>query len=523
MVAKDKNGTDITYSDIIPRNDEELKKIISSSMDYAKTKVDYADLLVESIYSTSIGLLKTGETVSSPYSSKTGVQLRLVNKDGRHIEISIGEASEEAIKEATDQGVKLLEHEKPDKDYKLADIPNPNRSRYGKRIEKDLRDVDTTAFTDAIISDVKKLASRAESKYAVKIITELGAVYNIEEKTIADTEGIYKTQVLPSTRVGVFTTAKRKKDNKMAQMHASVGDIKEYDILVDEYEDNKYKLKPEVEDKIFKSMEIASKLLDARALTQDELDKLTHYVLMPDTMVVIHEAEGHNFEADHIKTNSSGLFNENKEPNVDPLGAPIVDIIDGQPKLPNGGYDMDSGYGTHYIDDEGVEVKPVTLVEKGKIVNKLHNRETAAYFNEEPNGRGFSELGNPRIPRMTNTYLYPADKTEWYDTLEELIKDVELGIVLEGSKGGQVSKDGMTTSIEYGWLIKDGKLTDTLISPSNFSVKTKGLLETVEGYAGLVDVTNIGTCGKGGQDKPVSDGGPITKIRVNKSSISLGF
>lgn len=66
------------------------------------------------------------------------------------------------------------------------------------------------------------------------------------------------------------------------------------------------------------------------------------------------------------------------------------------------------GLGTEFIDDEGVEVKTKLLAENGVVKGMIHNRETAAYFQAEPNGGAFSEMGDQRIPRMSNTFVHPA-------------------------------------------------------------------------------------------------------------------
>lgn len=85
------------------------------------------------------------------------------------------------------------------------------------------------------------------------------------------------------------------------------------------------------------------------------------------------------------------------------------------------------------------------------------------------------------------------------DSLDALVKDVSLGVVLHGSLGGAVSKEGMSSSTQYGWPVRDGRVTGEMIAPGNFTAVTVGCLKTVEGYAGGLEAHGVGFCGKNGQ------------------------
>ena len=58
------------------------------------------------------------------------------------------------------------------------------------------------------------------------------------------------------------------------------------------------------------------------------------------------------------------------------------------------------------------------------------------------------------------------------------------------------------------YIVRDGRVTDPLIAPGNFTALTLGCLQTVEGYAGPVAADGLGFCGKNGQSRRVTDGGP---------------
>jgi predicted Zn-dependent protease len=153
----------------------------------------------------------------------------------------------------------------------------------------------------------------------------------------------------------------------------------------------------------------------------------------------------------------------------------------------------------------------------------MHSRETAHAFGVRPTGNGFSELGDRRIVRMRNTVLVPRPGPWWVSSLAELVKDVPFGVVLHGSMGGAVARDGMSSSTQYGFLVRDGAVTDELVLPGNFSARTADCLRTVEGYAGEVDSHGLGFCGKNGQTRRVSEGGPDYVKLAASPAVRLTF
>jgi TldD protein len=138
----------------------------------------------------------------------------------------------------------------------------------------------------------------------------------------------------------------------------------------------------------------------------------------------------------------------------------------------------------------------------------MHNRETAHHFGVAPTGNGFGDLGRRRLVRMRNTYFAPRPGPHWVDHLEALAADVRLGLVLHGSLGGAVTRLGMSSSTQYGRLVRDGRLTGDWIGPANFTAETAGCLQTVRGFAGSLSAAGVGFCGKSGQTRRVTDGGP---------------
>lgn len=489
-------------------------------LDRVRPHVRYADLLIEEITKLEYTRLLSGDEVLKPFTRKAALQLRLVGEQGRHLSLGLGLLPIEQLASAIDFAVGALPLQEPDPDYGLAPVPNRARVRYGIPSPWDLAGDEVQAAFDALKAEVDALAARASSSHGFTAQSELWCYAQVEEKLILDTEGLFKTQVLPSSFLQVTAVVKNPATGRLTRQRTRIGDTRPLSMFFDGGVPSRG-LRGDFAEGIGSCVRRAVDQQRGRALTSDELAKLTHYVLAPTAMVFVHEAEGHNFEADIIQQGGSGLFQRDGSPADDPFASGIVDVYDGQILRPDGSFEPTLGFGTHFIDDEGVELQPVKLVTAGRITAKLHNRETAHHFKEAPNGHGFSELGDKRLVRMTNTYLHPSGRDRWFESVEELVRDVPFGVWLEGSLGGAVSREGMSTTIQFGRIIRDGKLTDEILLPANLSVVTRDSLKTVEGFAGPLRCEDPGFCGKG-QTKTVTDGGPITKLRASPA-ITLGF
>jgi len=165
-------------------------------------------------------------------------------------------------------------------------------------------------------------------------------------------------------------------------------------------------------------------------------------------------------------------------------------------------------FGRYVFDDEGVEAKPVTLLDKGVLRGFLNSKETAMSLGMEPNGHARAEdYGAVPAVRMSNTYFQKGSSS-----VDEVF-DVRDGIYLKGMKGGSVDifSGGFMFKAEEAYEIKNGEkgriMRDATI--------TGNILET------LLDVecvgndfgTSPGVCGKSAQQVPVSDGGPHIRVK----------
>ena len=305
-------------------------------------------------------------------------------------------------------------------------------------------------------------------------------VYTV--KYFANSEGTYIKQERFYTLLGMASIARR--GGNIQSAHEGVGGTGGYELVENQ------------EEKAEKAVKRASQLLDA------EPAKGGRYTVVVDpelSGVFAHEAFGHLSEADF-------LFENERLLDIMKLGrrfgSEILNIVD-EPPIPGEG-------GFYLYDDEGVAAGKTYLIREGKLVGRLHSRETAAKMGEEPTGNARAiSYEYPPIVRMSNTYIEKGEKSK-----EEMISEVKEGIYARGFRGGQTNLEMFTFAPEEGYIIKDGKLTRR-IRDFNLTGNIFTTLSQIDAVGNdLVLFTGPGGCGKNDQSPlPVSTGGPHIRIR----------
>ena len=486
-----------------------ITESVGKLIDKISEKGWYGDILYEEIEKIEYNK-EDKEKQMTPLSFKSAFHLRCIY-EGRKVELKTGDISD--TNKIISYIEKLFSVSPRIRKLGVNRFLGPKKKEYRRTPRIDPRVENLTMVFKNIeksIDEAKKEAIERTGVKGVRIFTNVWFFSQNEIKYIMDTDGFYRKQTLPRTFLQV--EIKAKKGNKFARTRIRLGDIKGLDVI----------LSPQLyvnktsRDKIRYWIERAIKLLNAETLSSEDMQGITHFILDRHALgVFVHEALGHNFEADIVRRGGSGIIKKSGSPKGK-VGIPGIHIIDGPLLKRDGRTRKGYGFGTEFIDDEGIEVKVKYLAQRGEINDMILNRETAYYYDKIPNGGAFSELGDERVCRMSNTYLFPADPRMWYKDLKDLIRDVKKGIILEGTLGGQVMMDGMTSSIQIGYLVEKGEITK-IIKPGNFSAKSMMALRHVDGFAGEVDIDDLGFCGKAGQSKPVGDGGPEwTRIKNNK-------
>ncbi|HDD45341.1 MAG TPA: TldD/PmbA family protein [Candidatus Desulfofervidus auxilii] len=211
---------------------------------------------------------------------------------------------------------------------------------------------------------------------------------------------------------------------------------------------------------------------------------------------MIHEAIGHGLEADLALEGLSVYANKLGEQ----VASPLITVVD-DPTIPQ-------QFGSYIYDDEGIPAQRTILIENGVLKSYLYNLEYALKQGVESNGHGRRQSYRFKpIPRMTNTYIAPGKTPP-----SEIIKQVEKGIFVKKMGGGQVNtiNGDFVFEAEEAYLIEKGKIGEpvrgaTLVGNGPTILKSITMIGN-DLYFG------IGTCGKDGQNVPVSDGQPTLLI-----------
>ncbi|MFA4887550.1 MAG: TldD/PmbA family protein, partial [Candidatus Nanoarchaeia archaeon] len=244
-------------------------------------------------------------------------------------------------------------------------------------------------------------------------------------------------------------------------------------------------------------VKMANKLLTAKYVKGGNVPVLIDQKLGG---VFAHEAVGHGCEADCVLQESS-VFKEK-------LGKKVANekltLIDDGTK--------EGFYGWVPLDDEGVEGQKTMLIEDGVLKNFLHSRETATRMKMLPTGNGRAEsLGNPVIPRMRCTYIEKGN-----DKFEDMLKEIKDGYYLKGTLGGEVnpSTGEFLFNAQYGYKVKNGEIKE-MVKAVSLGGSILEILPKIKMIGKDLDFSQ-GTCGKGGQSVPVSDGAPHMLIEKAK-------
>ncbi|MCI4319092.1 MAG: TldD/PmbA family protein [Thermoplasmata archaeon] len=218
-------------------------------------------------------------------------------------------------------------------------------------------------------------------------------------------------------------------------------------------------------------------------------------VLDPGTAgTFAHESFGHGTEADQFLRERSYL----KPLLGELLGPEELTLID------EGAYP--SAWGSIFFDDEGHKAQRTVLVDHGRFVNVLHDRESAAAMHRPATGntRRADFLSRPFV-RMTNTYVEPG---RW--SFEELLREAKDGVVLQTCTSGIEDPLGgnMQIKVKKGHLIEHGEL-GRIVPSLALSGKVLDFLKGIRGIGRRADFEmSPGFCGKGHTDLlPVSSGG----------------
>ncbi len=214
--------------------------------------------------------------------------------------------------------------------------------------------------------------------------------------------------------------------------------------------------------------------------------------------VFVHEAFGHLSEADLVYENAQlrEIMTLGKE-----FGSTELNIVDSA-AVPN-------LRGSYKYDDEGTPAIKTYLIREGKLVGRLHSRETAAKMNEKPSGNARAiNYRFPPIVRMTNTYIEPRSLP-----FDDIIADVKEGVYVKNWYGGTTSMEMFTFSAGEAYMIRNGKVAES-VRPVVLTGNVFATLKNIDAIGNDLGINQGGGCGKAGQSPlAVTNGSPHIRIQ----------
>ncbi|MEN6592171.1 MAG: TldD/PmbA family protein [Methanobacterium sp.] len=437
-------------------------------------KADYVDLRISESLNNVI-VMKDGKVQEITSGNNWGGCVRVLKNGAWGVSFTTNPGK---MEDAGKSALKLANA--LDNNVKLADI-EPTHDNVKSKAKLKLQDVS--------LDEKKEAMSAAEKAANLEAIVSTTINYVDGEGTtiFANSEGT--DLQIEESRVALFMNAVAASDGIIQFGHKSTGGAAGFEVIQ----------KEDLEKFGRVTAEKAIRLLKAELPPSGKFP----VVMDPElTGVFIHEALGHASEADLILQNDSIL----KGKMGTQIGSSLITIVDDAT--------MDA-FGYYPYDSEGVKTRKNILVKDGVLRSLLSSRETASQLDITPSGNARSVVGDQPIVRMSNTYLKPGELK-----FEELIEDMDNGIYLKGSRGGQVDtgKGVFQFNAAESFLIKNGEVTNPLRDVS-LSGNILEMLLKVDGVGSDFKM-GVGFCGKSGQTVPVGDGGP--HVRVKEATVGGG-
>ncbi|KXF89821.1 metalloprotease TldD [Phaeobacter inhibens] len=320
--------------------------------------------------------------------------------------------------------------------------------------------------------------ARAQDPRVVQVSAMLAA--SLQEVEILRADGTRVRDVRPMTRLNVSVIVEQ--DGRRESGSAGGGGRVGLDGLVDP---------ADWQNKVREALRVACVNLEAVPAPAGEMD----VVLGPGWPgILLHEAIGHGLEGDFNRKGSSafaGLMGQQ-------IAAKGVTVLDDGT--------LADRRGSITVDDEGTPSQKTTLIEDGKLVGFMQDRQNARLMGVESTGNGRRQsYAHAPMPRMTNTYMLGGDANP-----DDLVASIKDGIWAVGFGGGQVdiTNGKFVFSCTEAYRVKDGKV----------GAPVKGATLIGDGATALNKIRalgndmaldpGMGNCGKQGQWVPVGVGQP---------------
>ncbi|MBC8515832.1 MAG: TldD/PmbA family protein [Nitrosopumilus sp.] len=472
--------------------DSELQDFADKAIKYSeKLGVQYCDVRAEQQERKS-ALLENNQIEYVRTNDDKGIGVRIV-KDGVWSFFSItNPKSFEQIKESIENSIKNITNSTKNKKNKIDLYPIVSRKAkidFPVIKKPELEEIINIGLEcNKIILDTPKIIKSIVNPW-----------YTINSKYFANTEGSEIQQNFTDVVIDMIATAHE--SGITQSINITEGGRGGLEQII-----NKNKIQHSAKEIALK----ASQLTSAKPIKEEKAT----VVMNPDFVSLLtHEILGHPSEADRVLGKemawAGGAWWKNK------LGSKIasenLNVFD-DPTIKE-------SLGWYHYDDEGVETKKTTLIEKGILKNHMQNRETSQIFNSIPTGnmRATNYRFMPLI-RMACTCIGNGD---W--DVNEMIKGVKHGYLISNMKIPSIDMKRYNWSIscQYAQKIENGEITDMLRDVIVMGTAPE-FFESIDACGDDFTIRPITNCGKGDpmQSMIMGNGGPTIRGTATVKSVN---
>ena len=469
--------------------DSRLQDFADKAVKYSeKLGIQYCDARAEQQEQKSV-LIENNEIEYIRTNDDRGIGIRII-KDGtwRFFSITNPESFEQ-IKEKIEKSVKGIYNSTKNNIDLYPNISNKTKIDYPVLKKPTLENIINLGLEGSkIILDTPKI---------IKSI--VNPRYTINSKYFVNTEGAEIEQNFTDTVIEMITVARQSGITQSINItEGGRGGLEQIT--------SKNKIQCSA-----KEISIKAAQLTNAQLVKEEKATL---VMNPDFVSLLtHEILGHPSEADRILGKemawAGGAWWKNKL--GDKIASENLNVFD-DPTIKE-------SLGWYYFDDEGVETKRTTLVEKGILKNHMQNRETSKIFNSNPTGnmRATNYRFMPLI-RMACTCIGNGD---W--DINEMIKEVKHGYLISNMKIPSIDMKRYNRSIscQYAQKIENGEITDMLRDVIVMGTAPE-FFESIDACGNDFTIRPITNCGKGDpmQSMIMGNGGPTIRGTATVKSVN---
>ena len=469
--------------------DTELQDLADRAVRYAeKSGAQYCDARAETQERKSV-LLENSEIEYVRTNDDRGIGIRMIKNNMWSFCSVTNPKSYGQIKDAIDNSVKNTVNGKKNKIILHPNVSKKTRINYKVAKKPELEEmIKIGSECSEIILGIPRIKKSIVNPW-----------YTLNSKYFANSEGSEILQNYTDTVVDITAIARESGTTQSVNItEGGRGGLEQIT--------NKNKIQQSAREAASKASQLT--------LAKPAKEENATVVMNPDFVSLLaHEILGHPSEADRVLGKemawAGGAWWKDKL--GEKIGSENLNVFD-DPTI-------EESLGWYQFDDEGVETRKTTLVEKGVLKNHMQSRETAETFNSTPTGnmRATNYRFMPLI-RMACTCIGNGDRDA-----AEIVKDVRHGYMISNMKIPSIDmrRYNWSISCQYAQRIENGEITDLLRDVIVMGTAPE-FFKSVDACGNDFAVRPITNCGKGDpmQSMIMGNGGPTIRGTATVKSVN---